>query len=152
MQNIYADVRCKDVNMLGHLLSSDERDGLQKCSVTVGYQLSYPDETISLLSPQECTKLKREGLYICMIKIPIRLQKCYTAAKWCRIYPWKGSDDQRGNKACKYLQASFEIGFSALWCGKRNRLHSGRGRITFRWYGGLCHRAEGKCRAAYHAK
>lgn len=58
----------KDVNMLGHLLSSDERYGLQKCSVTVGYQLSYPDENISQLSPQECTKLKREGLYICMIK------------------------------------------------------------------------------------
>lgn len=71
----------KDVNMLGHLLSSDERYGLQKCSVTVGYQLSYPDENISQLSLQECTKLKREGLYICMIKIPIRLQKCHTAAK-----------------------------------------------------------------------
>ena len=54
----------KDVNMLGHLLSSDERYGLQKSSVTVGYQLSYPDENISVLSPQECTKLKREGLYI----------------------------------------------------------------------------------------
>ena len=60
----------KDVNMLGQLLSSDERYGLQKSSVTVGYQLSYPDENISVLSPQECTKLKREGLYICMIKNP----------------------------------------------------------------------------------
>lgn len=60
----------KDVNMLGQLLSSDERYGLQNSSVTVGYQLSYPDENISVLSPQECTKLKREGLYICMIKNP----------------------------------------------------------------------------------
>ena len=60
----------KDVNMLGHLLSSDERYGLQNSSVTVGYQLSYPDENISVLSPQECTKLQREGLYICMIKNP----------------------------------------------------------------------------------
>ena len=60
----------KDVNMLGQLLSSDERYGLQNSSVTVGYQLSYPDESISVLSPQECTKLKREGLYICMIKNP----------------------------------------------------------------------------------
>lgn len=60
----------KDVNMLGQLLSSDERYGLQKSSVTVGYQLSYPDENISVLSPQECTKLQREGLYICMIKNP----------------------------------------------------------------------------------
>lgn len=68
----------KDVNMLGHLLSSDERYGLQKCSVTVGYQLSYPDETISQLSPQECTKLKREGLYICMIKNPNPVAKNVT--------------------------------------------------------------------------
>lgn len=60
----------KDVNMLGQLLSSDERYGLQNSSVTVGYQLSYSDENISVLSPQECTKLKREGLYICMIKNP----------------------------------------------------------------------------------
>ena len=60
----------KDVNMLGQLLSSDERYGLQNSSVTVGYQLSYPDENISVLSPQECTKLKRDGLYICMIKNP----------------------------------------------------------------------------------
>ena len=60
----------KDVNMLGQLLSCDERYGLQNSSVTVGYQLSYPDENISVLSPQECTKLKREGLYICMIKNP----------------------------------------------------------------------------------
>lgn len=68
----------KDVNMLGHLLSSDERYGLQKCSVTVGYQLSYPDENISQLSPQECTKLKREGLYICMIKNPNPVAKNVT--------------------------------------------------------------------------
>lgn len=68
----------RDVNMLGHLLSSDERYGLQKCSVTVGYQLSYPDETILQLSPQECTKLKREGLYICMIKNPNPVAKNVT--------------------------------------------------------------------------
>lgn len=60
----------KDVNMLGQLLSSDERYGLQNSSVTVGYQLSYPDENILVLSPQECTKLQRDGLYICMIKNP----------------------------------------------------------------------------------
>ena len=60
----------KDVNMLGQLLSGDERYGLQKSSVTVGYQLSYPDENISVLSPQECTKLQRDGLYVCMIKNP----------------------------------------------------------------------------------
>ena len=60
----------KDVNMLGQLLSSDERYGLQNSSVTVGYQLSYSDENISVLSPQECTKLQRDGLYICMIKNP----------------------------------------------------------------------------------
>lgn len=48
----------KDVNMLGHLLSSDERYGLQKCSVTVGYQLSYPDENISVFRHRSAQSLK----------------------------------------------------------------------------------------------
>ncbi len=60
----------KDVNMLGRLLSEDEKYGLQNSIITVGYQLSYPDEKIMQLSPQECMQLQQEGLYICMIKNP----------------------------------------------------------------------------------
>ena len=58
----------KDVNMLGQILSKDEKYGLQNSIITVGYQLSYPDEKIMQLSPQECMQLQKEGLYICMIK------------------------------------------------------------------------------------
>ena len=58
----------KDVNMIGQLLNQDERYGLQNSTITVGYQLSYPDERIMSLSPKECMQLKQEGLYVCMIK------------------------------------------------------------------------------------
>ena len=58
----------KDVNMLGQILSKDEKYGLKNSIITVGYQLSYPDEKIMQLSPQECMQLQQEGLYICMIK------------------------------------------------------------------------------------
>ncbi len=58
----------KDVHMLGELLSQDDKYGLKNCLITVGYQLSYPNEKIMQLSPNECTRLEQEGLYLCMIK------------------------------------------------------------------------------------
>lgn len=68
----------KDVNMLGQILSKDEKYGLQNSIITVGYQLSYPDEKIMQLSPQECMQLQQEGLYICMIKNPDPVAKNVT--------------------------------------------------------------------------
>ncbi len=68
----------KDVNMLGQILNKDEKYGLQNSIITVGYQLSYPDEKIMQLSPQECMQLQQEGLYICMIKNPDPVAKNVT--------------------------------------------------------------------------
>lgn len=58
----------KDVNMIGKLFSQDEIYGLNNSTIIVGYQLSYPEEKIMSLSPEECMRLKQDGLYICMIK------------------------------------------------------------------------------------
>ena len=57
-----------DVNALGAILEEDSRYGLTSCRVFAGYQLSYPEEKILELSPQECRSLREEGLYVCMIK------------------------------------------------------------------------------------
>lgn len=58
----------KDVNMIGKLFSQDEIYGLNNSTIIAGYQLSYPEEKIMSLSPEECMRLKQDGLYICMIK------------------------------------------------------------------------------------
>ncbi len=49
---------------LGALL---EENDLSECQVLVGYQLSYDDEQISLVSPSDCRMLQKEGLYTCLI-------------------------------------------------------------------------------------
>lgn len=56
-----------DVNALGRLLL--EKD-LADCEVVLGYQLSYPEQEITQLTPEECCRVEKEGLYICLIKNP----------------------------------------------------------------------------------
>lgn len=57
----------EDVNRLGELL---EKEGLEECEITVGYQLSYAGEQVRRLSPQECRAWRAEGLYVCLVKNP----------------------------------------------------------------------------------
>lgn len=57
----------QNMHKLGNLIMSSGRQGWE---VTVGYQLSYEEEWVRRLSPEECCKLREEGLYICMIKNP----------------------------------------------------------------------------------
>lgn len=59
-----------DVNALGHLLEEDRQYGLSSCKVIAGYQLTYPEERILELTPEECMELTKEGLYICLVKNP----------------------------------------------------------------------------------
>lgn len=66
----------QDVNRLGQLL---ENAGLGECVVLAGYQLSYPEQRIMALTPQECGALTEEGLYTCCIRNP--------HAKWNRLTP-----------------------------------------------------------------
>ncbi|MBO5293487.1 MAG: precorrin-6A reductase [Lachnospiraceae bacterium] len=57
----------RDVNRLGRLLTEA---GLTECEITAGYQLSYADQQIKRLTPEECCALKEEGLYTCLIHNP----------------------------------------------------------------------------------
>ena len=65
----------KDINLLGKLLVDA---GLLACEVIVGYQLSYPEQQIQKLTPQECCELKTEGLYTCFIQNPNAIDKKLT--------------------------------------------------------------------------
>ena len=57
-----------DLEALGELLI---REGLTDCVVTVGYQLSYPEQEIRTLTLQECRGSHKEGLYTCFIFNPV---------------------------------------------------------------------------------
>jgi len=65
----------KDIRALGKLLAEN---GLEACSVTTGYQLSYPEQEIYSLSVEECSQLKKEGLYTCLIQNPCAEPKLLT--------------------------------------------------------------------------
>ena len=56
-----------DLQTLGELLI---REGLMDCVVTAGFQLSYPEQEILTLTPQECRGSYKEGLYTCFILNP----------------------------------------------------------------------------------
>ena len=68
----------KDVHKLGKLLLDA---GLIECTVVVGYQLSYPEQLIMELKPEECMKLQEDGLYTCCIKNPKPERKMLTHGK-----------------------------------------------------------------------
>lgn len=57
----------KDMNRLGRLLTDA---GLRDCKIWTGCQLSYPEQKVLCLSPEECLGLKEEGLYTCCILNP----------------------------------------------------------------------------------
>ena len=65
----------RDVHKLGKLLLNA---GLTECTVTAGYQLSYPEQRIMELRPEECMQLQEDGLYICCIKNPDPERKTLT--------------------------------------------------------------------------
>ena len=68
----------KDIHKLGKLLLDA---GLIECTVVVGYQLSYPEQLIMELKPEECMKLQEDGLYTCCIKNPKPERKMLTHGK-----------------------------------------------------------------------
>lgn len=57
----------EDIRKIGRSLAEA---GLTDCEVTVGYQLSYPEESIRILTPEQCEKITGEGLYTCLIRNP----------------------------------------------------------------------------------
>ncbi len=64
-----------DLCAIGQLL---EEERLERCRITAGYQLSYPEETIREYTPQECRTLTKEGLYVCLIRNPAPQEKPVT--------------------------------------------------------------------------
>lgn len=57
----------EDIRKIGRLLAEA---GLTDCEVTVGYQMSYPEESIRILTPGQCEEVTEEGLYTCLIRNP----------------------------------------------------------------------------------
>ena len=57
----------EDIRKIGRSLAEA---GLTDCEVAVGYQLSYPEESIRILTPEQCEKITGEGLYTCLIRNP----------------------------------------------------------------------------------
>ena len=57
----------EDIRKIGRSLAEA---GLTDCEVTVGYQLSYPEESIRILTPGQCEEITEEGLYTCLIRNP----------------------------------------------------------------------------------
>ena len=53
----------KDIRKLGELFSNQE-----DCRITVGYQLSYPQQKLMELTPEACKETEQEGLYVVMIE------------------------------------------------------------------------------------
>lgn len=57
----------EDIRKLGRLLAEV---GLTDCEVIAGYQMSYPEESIRSLTPEQCEQVTEEGLYTCLIRNP----------------------------------------------------------------------------------
>ena len=53
----------EDIRKLGALFSDKEN-----CRITVGYQLSYPQQKLMVLTPEACRETEQEGLYVVMIE------------------------------------------------------------------------------------
>lgn len=56
---------CVDIRKIGRTLTEA---GLGDCEVIAGYQLSYPEEKILRLTPEQCETVTEEGLYTCLIR------------------------------------------------------------------------------------
>ena len=57
----------EDIRKIGRSLAEA---GLTDCEVTVGYQMSYPEESIRILTPGQCEEIAEKGLYTCLIRNP----------------------------------------------------------------------------------
>ena len=65
----------EDVCKIGRILTEA---GLTDCEVVAGYQLSYPEENIRILTPEQCGEIMEEGLYTCLIRNPRPQPGCLT--------------------------------------------------------------------------
>lgn len=54
----------KDIRRLGELFAAKT----QRPHIYVGYQLSYPEQNVKELSPEECMQVEKEGLYVVLLE------------------------------------------------------------------------------------
>lgn len=52
--------------------------GMEQVKITAGYQLSYPEEEIVTVTPEQCDQLKGEGLYTCILQNETAEPPCLT--------------------------------------------------------------------------
>lgn len=65
----------QNVQRIGHILTES---GLEDCTLWVGYELSYPEERILKLMPDECGSITEEGLYTCLVCNPAKQKRAVT--------------------------------------------------------------------------
>lgn len=92
----------KDMIRLGRTLIEA---GLTDCEIIAGYQMSYENQKITAMTPQECCQVKEEGLYTCLIKnpkaIPKPLSPCLTDDKLIRGQVPMTKEEIRQVSICK---------------------------------------------------
>ena len=100
---------CEDIRKIGQTLTEA---GLGDCEVIAGYQLSYPEENIRILMPEQCEEVTEEGLYTCLIRNPHPKPECLTHGRADTCFLRDGgktsqnSYDQGRSPGSQYLQAA----------------------------------------------
>lgn len=73
----------EDVNRIGKIMLENH---LQEAKIYLGFQLSYPEEQIRCLTPQECMQITQKGLYCCMIYNECAVQRVLTPGLPDRLF------------------------------------------------------------------
>lgn len=73
----------EDVNRIGKIMLENH---LQEAKVYLGFQLSYSEEQIRCLTPQECMQITQKGLYCCMITNERAVQRVLTPGLPDRLF------------------------------------------------------------------
>ncbi len=68
----------EDVRNLGSALLEA---GMSRCRILAGFQLSYQEQRILDLTPEECCGVREEGLYTCFVENPCAVQRELTPGK-----------------------------------------------------------------------
>lgn len=91
-----------DIKALGRAIA--ERKNL-KIRMTIGYQLSYPEEKIFTIEPENCGSLQEEGLYTCILENEAyqepRLTHGYPDESFCRGKVPMTKEEVREVSLCK---------------------------------------------------
>ncbi|MBO5524968.1 MAG: precorrin-6Y C5,15-methyltransferase (decarboxylating) subunit CbiT, partial [Roseburia sp.] len=91
-----------DIKALGHAIA--ERKNLN-IRMTIGYQLSYPEEKIFTMEPENCGSLQEEGLYTCILENEAyqepRLTHGYPDESFCRGKVPMTKEEVREVSLCK---------------------------------------------------